>query len=73
MYKVKPLINYFNNKINSIQIKNFCLTNRLHKYGIKLYMLTEPAGLVIKSAIYTQVFNNMWGKGHAANVVFRES
>ncbi|XP_015375053.1 PREDICTED: piggyBac transposable element-derived protein 4-like [Diuraphis noxia] len=45
-------------------IQNKCL-----KYGIKLYMLTEPDGLVIKFAVYTGVFDDMEGQGNASIVV----
>lgn len=88
LYMVRPLINYFNNKMNSIYyhekellldesmvlwrgrlIFRQYIRNKCHKYRIKLYMLTEPAGLVIKFAVYTGVFDDMVGKGHAANVV----
>jgi hypothetical protein len=34
-----------------------CIKNKRHKYGIKLYMLTEPGGLVHKIIIYS-------GQGH---------
>lgn len=88
LYKVRPLIDYFNNKMKSIYYPNKKLSldesmvlwrgrlvfrqyiqNKRHKYGIKLYMLTEPNGLIIKFAIYTGVLDDMGGKGHAANVV----
>ncbi|KAE9521286.1 hypothetical protein AGLY_018305 [Aphis glycines] len=88
MYKVRPLIDYFNNKMNTIYYPKRELSldesmvlwrgrlvfwqyiqNKRHKYGIKLYMLTEPAGLVIKFAIYTGVFDDMGGQGHASKVV----
>lgn len=88
LYKVRPLIDYFNNKINSIYypkkelsldesmvlwrehlIFRQYIQNKRHKYGIKLYMLTEPAGLVLKFAVYTGVHDDIGGKGHAANVV----
>jgi len=45
------------------------IQNKLHKYGIKLYMLTEPAELVLKFAVYTGVFDDMGGKCHASKVV----
>lgn len=86
--KVRPLIDYFNNKMNSIYypkkellldesmilwrgrlVFHQFIHNKRHKYGIKLYMLTELAGLTIKFAVYTGVLDDMGGKGHAANVV----
>lgn len=88
LYKVRPLINYFNNKMNTIYYPKKELSldesmvlwrgrlvfrqyiqNKRHKYGIKLYMLTEPAGLVLKFAVYTGVFDDMGGQGHASKVV----
>lgn len=88
LYKVRPLIDYFNNKMNSIYYPKKELSldesmvlwrgrlvfrqfihNKRHKYGIKLYMLTEPGGLTLKFAVYTGVLDDMGGKGHAANVV----
>ncbi|CAK1578001.1 unnamed protein product [Parnassius mnemosyne] len=46
------------------------IKNKRHKYGIKLYMLTEPDGLILKFRVYaggkdTQIT----GKGHAEKVV----
>lgn len=86
--KIRPLINYFNDKMNHIYYPGKELSldesmilwrgrllfrqfmpNKRHKYGIKLYMLTEPNGIIIKFAVYTGVFDNLGGKGHAANVV----
>lgn len=29
------------------------IKNKRHKYGVKLYMLTEPTGLVLKVLIYS--------------------
>jgi len=88
LYKVRPLINYFNNKMNTIYYPKKELSldesmvlwrgrlvfrqyiqNKRHKYGIKLYMLTEPAGLVLKFAVYTGVFDDMGGQGHASKEV----
>jgi len=42
-----------------------------HKYGMKLYMLTEPNGIIIQFAVYyTGASNDLGGKGHATiNVV----
>ncbi|XP_029340984.1 piggyBac transposable element-derived protein 4-like [Acyrthosiphon pisum] len=45
------------------------IQNKRHKYGIKLYMLTEPNGIILKFAVYTGATDDLGGKGHAANVV----
>jgi hypothetical protein len=45
------------------------IQNKRHKYGIKLYMLTEPYGLVLKFAVYVGVLDDLGEKGHVANVV----
>lgn len=45
------------------------IKNKRHKYGIKMYMLTEPNGFILKSAIYTGQLDTMGGKGHADKVV----
>lgn len=88
LYKIRPLITYFNDKMNAIyypkkelsldesmvlwrgrlQFRQF-IQNKRHKYGIKLYMLTEPQGLVIQFSVYVGVLDDLGGKGHAANVV----
>lgn len=49
----------------------FCqyIHNKRYKYEIKLYMLTEPAGVIIMFALYTGALDNMGEKSHAANVV----
>lgn len=45
------------------------IKNKRHKYGLKLYMLTEPDGVILKFAVYTGQLDNFGGKGHAANIV----
>lgn len=45
------------------------IQNKKHKYGVKLYLLTEPDGTVIKFAVYTGTLDNFGGKGHASNIV----
>lgn len=45
------------------------IKNKRHKFGIKLYVLTEPDGVVLKFAVYTGQLDTFGGKGHAANVV----
>ncbi|XP_025830429.1 piggyBac transposable element-derived protein 4-like [Agrilus planipennis] len=84
LFKIKPLIVYFNNKMEEIYYtdKNLSLDlwrgrlsfrqyikNKRHKYGIKLYVLTEPDGTILKFAVYTGQLHDFGGKGHAANVV----
>jgi len=88
LFKIRPLIDYFNNKMNNVYYPGKELSldesmvlwrgrllfrqfiqNKRHKYGIKLYMLTEPNGIIIKFAVYTGASDDLGGKGHAANVV----
>ncbi|CAH1966167.1 unnamed protein product [Acanthoscelides obtectus] len=45
------------------------IKNKKHKYGIKFYLLTECDGTILKIQIYCGVFDDLGGKGHAANVV----
>ncbi|XP_050504786.1 piggyBac transposable element-derived protein 4-like [Diabrotica virgifera virgifera] len=45
------------------------LKNKKHKYGIKLYMLTEPNGLILKFLVYSGMFDDSGGKGHVNKVV----
>lgn len=45
------------------------IKNKRHKYGIKLYMLTEPNGLVIKFAVYAGATDILAGEGHTQKVV----
>lgn len=45
------------------------IKNKRHKYGIKLYVLTEPDGTILKFSVYTGQLDDFGGKGHAANVV----
>lgn len=88
LYKVKTLIDYFNEKMEAIYVPQKQLSldesmvlyrgrlvfrqyikNKRHKYGIKLYVLTESSGLILKFAVYTGVTDDLGGTGHAANVV----
>lgn len=88
LFKIKPVINYFNNKMRQIYYpgKNLSLdesmvlwrgrlifrqyiANKRHKYGIKLYMLIEPSGLILNFVVYTGQFDEFRGKGHAGKVV----
>ncbi|CAG5030355.1 unnamed protein product [Parnassius apollo] len=46
--------------------------NKRHKYGIKLYMLTEPDGLILKFRVYAgSQDHDVAGKGHAEKVVMQ--
>lgn len=45
------------------------IKNKRHKYGVKLYLVTEPDGTMIKFAVYTGTLDDYGGKGHAANIV----
>lgn len=48
------------------------IKNKRHKYGIKLYMLTEPDGLVLKFRVYAgRQDSEVSGKGHAERVVMQ--
>lgn len=51
-----------------LQSHQQCTRSECHKYGVKLYVLTEPRGMILKCAAYTGVFNDLGGKRHAANV-----
>jgi hypothetical protein len=46
------------------------IKNKKHKYGIKLYLLTEPDGTILKVCVYTGQVDDLGGKGHAEKVVF---
>lgn len=45
------------------------IKGKRHKYGIKLYSLCEPDGLILAFAVYSGQGSPMSGKGHAAKVV----
>ncbi|KAJ8943558.1 hypothetical protein NQ314_009712 [Rhamnusium bicolor] len=45
------------------------IKNKKHKYGIKLYMMTTPTGLIQKIAVYTGMLDEIGGRGHAQKVV----
>lgn len=88
LYKIRPVIDYFNSRMNNIYCPGKELSldesmvlwrgrlvfpqfikNKRHKYGVKLYLLTEPDGTVLKFAVYTGTLDNFGGRGHATNVV----
>lgn len=88
LFKIRPIINYFNSRMNEIyypgkelsldesivlwrgrlQFRQY-IKNKRHKYGVKLYLLTEPDGTVLKFSVYTGTLDDFGGKGHAAKVV----
>lgn len=45
------------------------IKGKRHKYGIKLYILTEPNGFMLKFAVYAGSLDMLAGEGHAAKVV----
>lgn len=45
------------------------IKGKRHKYGIKIYSLCEPHGLVVRFTIYTGSEGELSGKGHASKVV----
>ena len=45
------------------------IKNKRHKYGIKLYMLTDPNGIILKFMVYTGSLDDCGGKGHTEKVV----
>lgn len=45
------------------------IKGKRHKYGIKLYTLTEPHGLIIKFMVYSGATDIFSGKGHTEKVV----
>ncbi|KAJ8938693.1 hypothetical protein NQ314_011372 [Rhamnusium bicolor] len=38
------------------------IKNKRHKYGVKLYIVTEPDGTIIKFAVYTGQLDDFGGK-----------
>ncbi|XP_022182835.1 piggyBac transposable element-derived protein 4-like [Myzus persicae] len=72
LYKIQPIVDYFNSKMNEIYepSKNLSIDesmvlwrgrlifrqyikNKRHKYGVKMYMLTEPWGLIHRIMVYS--------------------
>lgn len=45
------------------------IKNKHHKYGIKLYELTEADGLVLNTNVYTDRTDGQGGKGRTSRVV----
>lgn len=51
-----------------LQFKQY-IKNKRHKYGIKLYMLTEPDGLILKFRVYEGGSDIYGGTGHTEKIV----
>lgn len=47
------------------------IKGKKHKYGIKIYTLCEPNGLVLKTLVYAGKLDELAGKGHSTNVVLQ--
>lgn len=47
------------------------IPGKRHKYGIKLYVLTEPNGLLLNTLVYTGAVEDVGGNSHSANVVLK--
>lgn len=47
------------------------IKNKRHRYGIKLYMLTDSKGMILKFMVYTGMLDDSGGKGHADKVVMK--
>lgn len=47
------------------------IKGKRHKYGIKLYSLCDPHGLILRFFMYCGVLDDYGGHGHAANVVLK--
>lgn len=45
------------------------IKNKRHKYGIKLYILAEPNGTILKVHVYTSTLDETAGKGHTEKIV----
>ncbi|KAG5866929.1 hypothetical protein JTB14_019776 [Gonioctena quinquepunctata] len=88
LYKIRPVINFFNGRMAEIyypcqqlsldesmvlwrgrlSFRQF-IKNKKHKYGMKLYIMTTPTGLVQKIVVYTGMLDEIGGRGHAQKVV----
>ncbi|CAH2090624.1 unnamed protein product [Euphydryas editha] len=47
------------------------IKNKRHKYGIKLYVLAEPDGTVLKSQVFAGANDETPGKGHGSKIVLK--
>lgn len=45
------------------------IKNKHHKYGIKIYTLCEPNGLVLNTIVYTGKSDELGGKGHTNKIL----
>ncbi|XP_014271535.1 piggyBac transposable element-derived protein 4 [Halyomorpha halys] len=69
--KIRPLLNFFHDKMESVYYPQKELSIHeaaMHKYGLKLYMLSQPNGLVLKILV-TGSKDQHVSKRHAAKVV----
>lgn len=90
LYKIRELIDYFNNKMASVYYPSRELSidesmvlwrgrltfrqyikNKRHKYGVKLYSVTEPDGLIMKFLVYAGADDEISGQGHSVKVVMK--
>lgn len=88
LYKVRPIMNHFNSKMQTVYYpgKHLSLDESMvlwkgklsfrqylpkkkHKYGVKLYMLTESDGTVLDLTIYAGANDSLSGKNHTEKVV----
>ncbi|XP_062526946.1 uncharacterized protein LOC101741752 isoform X5 [Bombyx mori] len=47
------------------------IKNKRHKYGVKLYVLAEPDGIVLKFQVYAGSNDETSGPGHCSKIVFK--
>ncbi|XP_017757887.1 PREDICTED: uncharacterized protein LOC108549141 [Eufriesea mexicana] len=45
------------------------IKNKRHKYGIKLYELCEPDGIILRVKIYAGKYDDLSGRNHTSNVI----
>lgn len=88
LYKIRPILNYFTEKMRTVYYPNKNLSldesmvlwkgrllfrqympKKRHKYGIKIYMLTEDDGMVLDMTVYTGTNDLLGGKDHTKKVV----
>lgn len=51
-----------------LQFRQF-MKGKKHKYGMKLYLLAQPNGMILRCNIYSGAQGELGGKGHAEKVV----
>lgn len=88
LFKIRPVIKYFNDKMLEIYGPGKHLSldeslvlwrgrlsfrqyikNKRHRYGVKLYILTESSGITLKVLVYAGANDECSGKGHTTKVV----